>query len=279
MLRASKCSRTPARGLRVGVAAHLHRQPVRAAPHGRREIGAQDQLRRRRVVPACRRPASALQRIQAGAGGQQRIGERQRGAGGHVAAAISATSAWPSQTTLAGRVGDLVRPRSARPRSPSWLSRRKATVLRSVSRISFSDTAERLTVRQRHRRRLAARQHEQAGVERDARAGGSASRPASAVSLAATGRPRPASPARSITRVVCARRQAGDAELVALPRHRGARHRRIEPHPVLRVEVVAAGRAARRTRCRRAADRPRPPARTRRTTARRRAAASASIRL
>jgi hypothetical protein len=36
--------------------------------------------------------------------------------------------------------------------------------------------------------------------------------------------------------------QAGDADLVALARHRSARHRRLEPHPVLRMEVVAPGR-------------------------------------
>ncbi len=58
--RASRRSVTPARGCTSAIAAHLHGQPIGAAPDGGREVGAQDHLHRRSARSACRRPARAI---------------------------------------------------------------------------------------------------------------------------------------------------------------------------------------------------------------------------
>ena len=76
--------------------------------------------------------------------------------------------------------------------SPSVPSRSRLAILRSVRRISFSDTADRLTVVSVDRRRLPARQHEHPRVEGDAAAGGSASLPPAWSPSPGSGRPRPA---------------------------------------------------------------------------------------
>ena len=78
LLSASRRSVTPARGVHVGVAAHLHGQPVGAAPDGGREVSAQDHLHAgRRVRRAV--TGNGTQRVEAGAGPGERIRHRQRG--------------------------------------------------------------------------------------------------------------------------------------------------------------------------------------------------------
>ncbi len=98
---------------------------------------------------------------------------------------------------------------------------------------------------QRHRRRLPARQHEQPRVERDRRRPVRHGEPKGG--LLQERKPVLAGQAGAQHDADGhAGQQAGDAELVVLARHRDARLRRLEPHPVLRVEVRPAHRGHRK---------------------------------
>ena len=159
------CSRTPERTAGIRIAAHLHRQPVRAAPGGGGEIGAQDHLRRGRDI----RRAVARQRLQgveAGSGGLQRVGDRQGGALRGVAVGLRDVGrALPDD--IAEGVGDLVGGVILDVVAEAVVAQERDGVALGQPHQPQLDRGD-VGGGQRHRRRLVARQHEQARVEQDA---------------------------------------------------------------------------------------------------------------
>ena len=218
----------------VGEAAHLHGQTIGAAPHGWCEIGPENHLHAGRCVG---RPVARArdQRIEAGSGRCQRIGQRQRGVRPAVGLPLrDIGTALPHHPAvlLADPVGIPGLDRLAEP-----------GIAHECHHVALRKPRQRQPhcgqVDRGHpeRRGLATRQHEHPRVEVDAR-------PAVGHGNGEGGVLDQAEPAlaRHAGAQHDARRgtgwQPGDADLIALPRHGGALHRRIQPYPVLGMEIV-----------------------------------------
>ena len=219
----------------VGEAAHLHGQPVGAAPNGRRQIGAQDHLHRAGRV-GCAVAGRRNQRVETGAGRGQRVGQRQRRARGMVRLPCRDwRAALPNDPP--GVRADVVRVVGLdRLTEPVFLHEGNDVALGQARQGQL----HRRQVDGAHadRRRLVPRQHEHAGVEVDTWAavgdGDVHRRLLDQCEPVLAGQSGQQHDTRRRTG-----RQAGDADLITLQRHRGPGHRRRQPHPVRGVKIVA----------------------------------------
>ena len=196
----------------VGIAAHLHGQPVGAAPDGRREVGAQDHLHAGRGI---RRAVAGAgdQRIETRAGRGQRVGHRQRGVRAAVGLPfrdVGAALPDDASALFADPVG-----------IPGIDRLTQLRVAHEADNVALGQPRERqldggeIDRAQADRRRLAARQQEHARVEVDARAAiGHGDGEAGVLDQAETGLAR--HPGAQHDPRGGARGQAGDADLVAL---------------------------------------------------------------
>ncbi len=221
----------------VGIASHLHGQPVGAAPDRGRKIGAQDHLHAGRRI---RRAVAGrgAQRVEAGAGTGERIGHWQRGVCAAVRLPVRyVRAALPDNASglFADPLGVPGLDRLAEPGAPHEAD----DVALGQARESQFDAGE-VDSAQPDGRGLAARQQEHARVEVDARAAiahgdvqcGVLHQAEAGLAGHAGAQHDPRGRAGG---------QAGDADLIALARHGRALCRRIEAHPVLGVEIVATG--------------------------------------
>ena len=223
-------------GLHVGVAAHLDGQAVGAAPNGGGEVGVQDHLHRGLRV-GCAVAGTDDQRVEAGAGGGERIGHRQCGMGGAVGLpGRDGRGALPDDA--AGLLADLVGVPGLDGLAETGVADEADDVALGQPGQGQLDRGE-IDRAQADGGGLAARQDEHAGVEIDARAavghrdveGGVLDQGEAALAGHAGAQRDPGGGAGG---------QAGDADLVALAGDAGARDWRLELHPVLGVEIVAA---------------------------------------